>query len=941
MSIRLTTLLYFDTGDTEKIQDCIRSICREQSNMEPDSHQILFLNPGTAADEAVQCAADLLDIPFQSVDVTGMEIGAAYNRGLEEAEGEFVSFLLASSFFSESAYSALLALPEAETKPLLAVRPEYLNPSRKSGIYAMKPSLPGPKDALLEPNDVLTILQAFLIRREFLADLRFRENLHEEACLEMILRLTDKNDGKFFYTDKHTYYYREPLENMAFATSLSTKRWWYEDSVRNFLIPFLDEMSARHGGTVPEYLQRAAYYLICCKYKCNLSGRDKFMLNASEYETFFDLCCQMLAHVDNEIIFNYRIPFWRPLPRALRIRLLTGKAAFTGHSISFQEEEGIIQCCFLNSDGSPAGFRANDSGISLENAEAGSRDPDAPVIVGDLHKSPFDVKIIDYKNGLLEIDGFYEGAAFLGEEPFEVFGALIQGEKIYRKLPVARTEVYDLLQCFGVTYARKYGIHLEIPIRDLCGTGKGLAFYVKYKKTQVRLLLGFSTLNSRLLWYSQKSYWLFADEKYMLTRKDKALYVRENSKGRLFWQEAMFLAVLMIQKNIKLTLTCVPMRLLYWILRPHYKKKRIWVAFDKLYKAGDNGEYMFRYCQKQNDGIDCYYVINKDAIDCQRLKKKYPGRILYANSWKCRLICLYAEAILATHAGTPSFIGLSGSRQKYFRNLFHADNICIQHGLSVQNIASFQNRLYANTKLYCCASPVELDNIAQPVYGYEPEMLKMTGLARYDGLKDKEQKQILITPTWRKNVVQVKGMGMHNDHSNTFRNTAYFRIYNSLINDPKLIECAKKYGYRIVFLLHPAMSAQIDDYDRNDYVELVQATGDMNYEQILTESSLMVTDYSGVQYDFAYQRKPLVYYHPDELPPHYHDSGLDYETMGFGPICTSHSQLIDCLCEYIQGGCQTEEEYRKRADNFFAFSDFSNCARIYREILKFEREMHS
>lgn len=925
----------------EKIKDCIQSICHEKSGMDPASHQILFLNPGTAADGAIRQAAASLDIRFQSVDVMGMEIGAAYNEGLKEAEGEFVSFLLASSFFSQGTYGALLALPESDTEPLLAVRPEYLDLSRKPGVYALKPSVSGPKDATAEPNDILPVLQAFLIRREFLADTRFRENLHEEACLEMILRLTDKNEGKFFYSDKHTCCYREPLENMALTTNLSTKRWWYEDSVRNFLIPFLDEMSARHEGTVPEYLQRAAYYLICCKYKCNLSGRDKFMLNASEYEVFFDLCCQMLAHVDNEIIFNYRILSWRPLPRALRLRLLKGKAALTGHTVSFQENQGIVQCLFLNADGRSLDSRKNCPEVSPENADTDDGIHGSSVIVGDLNKSPFDIKIIDYKNGQLMIDGFYEGAAFLDEEPFEVFAALIQGSKIYRKLPLARTEVYDLLQCFGVTYARKYGIHLEIPVRDLCGTGKGLAFYLKYKKTQVRLPLGFSTLNSRLLWYSQKSYWLFADEKYMLTRKDKALYVRENSKGRLFWQEAMFLAVLMIQKNFVRTLTCVPMRLFYWIMRPHYKKKRIWVAFDKLYKAGDNGEYMFRYCQKQNDDIDCYYVINKDAIDCKRLKKEYPKRILYANSWKCRLICLYAEAILATHAGTPSFIGLSGSRQKYLRNLFHADNICIQHGLSVQNIASFQNRLYANTKLYCCASPFELNNIAQPIYGYQPEMLKMTGLARYDGLKDKEQNQILITPTWRKNVVQTKGVGMHNDHSSTFRDTAYFRIYNSLINDPKLIECAKKYGCRIIFLLHPAMSAQIDDYDKNDYVELVQATGDMNYEQILTESSLMVTDYSGVQYDFAYQRKPLVYYHPDELPPHYHDSGLNYETMGFGPICTSHGQLIDCLCGYIQNGCQTEEKYRKRADNFFAFSDFNNCARIYREVLKFEREMHS
>ena len=128
------------------------------------------------------------------------------------------------------------------------------------------------------------------------------------------------------------------------------------------------------------------------------------------------------------------------------------------------------------------------------------------------------------------------------------------------------------------------------------------------------------------------------------------------------------------------------------------------------------------------------------------------------------------------------------------------------------------------------------------------------------------------------------------------------------------------------------MSAQLEDFDRNDYVELIPATGDMSYEKILTESSLMVTDYSGVQFDFAYQRKPLVYYHPDALPPHYEEGGLIYDTMGFGPICKNNDEIVSTLCEYMENGCKMLPEYVKRADNFFAFDDFNNCQRIYHAI---------
>ena len=162
-------------------------------------------------------------------------------------------------------------------------------------------------------------------------------------------------------------------------------------------------------------------------------------------------------------------------------------------------------------------------------------------------------------------------------------------------------------------------------------------------------------------------------------------------------------------------------------------------------------------------------------------------------------------------------------------------------------------------------------------------------------------------------------------------------MYNNLINNEKLIETAKETGYRIIYLLHPAMSAQSVDFDRNDSVEIVEAAGDMSYEKILTESSLMVTDYSGVQFDFAYMRKPIVYYHPDVLPPFYEEGVFKYDTMGFGDICTNENEIIDTLCDYMKNGCKIKNDFLKRADTFFAYDDFGSCARIYNEVNNFLR----
>ena len=178
-----------------------------------------------------------------------------------------------------------------------------------------------------------------------------------------------------------------------------------------------------------------------------------------------------------------------------------------------------------------------------------------------------------------------------------------------------------------------------------------------------------------------------------------------------------------------------------------------------------------------------------------------------------------------------------------------------------------------------------------------------------------------------------KPKGEKRGYNNNFKESDYFKIYNKLINDKRLIDKAKEKNYKIVYLLHPVTSSQIDDYDKNDYVELVAATDNLNYEKILTESSLMITDYSGVQFDFAYMYKPIVYFHPKELPPSYEEGAYKYETMALGEIVDNSEKLIDTICEYMDNECKIKEKYKNRIDKFFKYHDYNNCERVYNEVM--------
>ncbi len=114
----------------------------------------------------------------------------------------------------------------------------------------------------------------------------------------------------------------------------------------------------------------------------------------------------------------------------------------------------------------------------------------------------------------------------------------------------------------------------------------------------------------------------------------------------------------------------------------------------------------------------------------------------------------------------------------------------------------------------------------------------------------------------------------------------------------------------------------------------------MSYEKVLTESSLMVTDYSGVQFDFAYMRKPVLYYHPAALPPHYTESrAFTYQEMGFGPMIDEHDKLVEQICAYMEKDCRMDDFYRARADKFFAYDDTNNCQRIADAVMEYSSQL--
>ena len=96
---------------------------------------------------------------------------------------------------------------------------------------------------------------------------------------------------------------------------------------------------------------------------------------------------------------------------------------------------------------------------------------------------------------------------------------------------------------------------------------------------------------------------------------------------------------------------------------------------------------------------------------------------------------------------------------------------------------------------------------------------------------------------------------------------------------------------------------------------------------------MMITDYSSVAFEFAYLRKPVVYYHFDKkafFEKHTYRKGyFDYEKNGFGEVEYKEGKLVDDICNYIKIGCELPEKYKARIEYAYGAVENKACEQIY------------
>ncbi|EMW2624230.1 CDP-glycerol glycerophosphotransferase family protein, partial [Campylobacter coli] len=219
----------------------------------------------------------------------------------------------------------------------------------------------------------------------------------------------------------------------------------------------------------------------------------------------------------------------------------------------------------------------------------------------------------------------------------------------------------------------------------------------------------------------------------------------------------------------------IEVKFIFMEMLSNIKISDIWLLMDKDYEADDNAEHLYRYIMQNHPKQKIAFALRKESSDWERLEKEGFNLIEFG-SFEFERIIKKASKVISSHC--DEYL------TKYITN--RSQFVFIQHGVILNDLSRWLN--FKKINLFITSTQAEYDSIANDYncYKFGKKEVVLTGLARHDALLKNNRsnvKQILIMPTWRKNIVNsvVANSGKRKLNLD-FKQTMYFKKYNSLIS---------------------------------------------------------------------------------------------------------------------------------------------------------------
>lgn len=867
------------------IEESIKSIIQQDIGFKQNI-QLILVDDGSTDNSGEICRRYVEEYSNNMVYIKKNNggVSSARNLGLKSVEGKYVNFLDSDDLLSSNTCSIVYDFFEKYYNRIDVVSIPIFFFEGKSGAHPLNYKFKSSR--IINVKNSYSCIQ-LSSSSSFLKTSVFNTRAFDEGLKygEDAKLLTQVILERFCYgvVVECKYLYRIRKQSKSAIQSSKSVEDWYIHTLQKFHLELIQDILNKYNY-MPRYLQYVLMYDI--QWRLNTKNN---ILNEDNNIIYVDLIGRILKYISKDIIYAQKNINLEYKKYALYLK---GKEEFGENYSDF-----IHEIC------------------SEHRIETYYKD----ILIDTLSSANIQIDILKIRDKKLIIEGNIQ--TLVNEKEFELYILLNERKHYARCLIRNMSDMVD----YPLRSKKIEGIwEIDIPLQDICE----IKFYLQYKEKSLLLLNPTFGKMAKLVTKFARSYYKIGN--FILTKTGKTLIIFKSDMKRTVGREYRYLQELIKKKQYK------PMfaRMIYFLTKPFFYNKTVWIFMDRADKAGDNAECLFKYVNEKNENIKTYFVISKDVEDYKRIKQL--GNVLEYGSYKTKIYYLHAEKVISSQID-ENIINPFGGQEHFYRGIMKYDKIFLQHGIIQSDFTKWLNKYSKDINLFITSTEDEYKSILDNDYYYDDSVVKLTGLPRYDYLKNEKQKQIVIMPTWRNSIVaQTNIQTGKRAYKDSFKKSDYFKLWNGVINDERIITLAKNMGYTILFVPHPNIIQQIEDFDKNDYVTFIKEQ--VNYNMLIRESSLLITDYSSVAFDFVYMKKPIIYYQFDIeefFNNHTSTKGyFDYKTMGFGPVCYEHENLVDRFIELLNKNCQMEETYKKRVDGFFKFIDTNNCKRVYEEIKK-------
>jgi len=870
----------------EYLEETIESVINQTLNFERHIQLILVNN-------ASEDNSDVICKYYKSIYPNNIEYvvlennkgpSGARNAGLKYAKGKYVNFLDSDDKWAPDALKkAINYLEKNETSiDLVACRIKHFDASKNWHVLDYKFKKNHICDIFLGVDHVQLSLCSTVIKRDAI---RFEldETIHHAEDAKFLTQIIlDK--CKYGILSDSVFYYRKRSTGISLLQSTSKSSEWYFETPYKVYKYILDLSKELFGYAIP-YVQYLCMYEIQWRLKTEIN--EEF--NHDEKNKYKEIIAMLLQEIDDQIIMEQK-----NISNEYKIFCLHLKYEKLNNNYLIRNNKYYKNnICLID-------FKSGKT-LTITNLEIAN---------GQLKMSGRINLPVDHKDITL----------YVQHNDVEISVKLVKAHD--------ETAIYP----FGEEYMRKSDFHVVLPLTER----NKISFKIGYAEYKIKC--GFWCGRFAKISNKMSNSYYYADG-YIARYSEQEITIEnvtwfEEMRAEYNFQKEIFKKYGLKKLFYRVAGKCVA-------LNKRLSKKNIWLISDRLMSANDNGKKLYTYLKEKNVPQKLIFVLKKDSIDYFCMKKI--GAIISPTSFFYKLYYLRANKQIAAYLDNPIVYPFSPDND-YIKDLLPDNLIYLQHGIIKDDFSVDQNRANKNIQRFVTSARTEKNSILNNPYGYLEENVLLTGLARHDMLElnvTNNEKIILLAPTWRS---KLEGTIWNSEegvcgYNEKFIQSEYYKFYDSLINDDKLLECLKKNGYIIVLKLHPVIKIQSADFHLNNYVYLEQS--DANSIESINKSNMVITDYSSIAFDFAYCKKSCIYTHFDKdvfYKQHgYNEGYFDYETMGFGPVCYDYESTVQAIIHAIENNCVMEDMYKERVDNFFAYRDGKNCERIYQEILKLDK----